>query len=51
MDPNREYSLWSELPDLLLEEVFSYLSVQERYYASLVSVFLKNFVQNIDSLH
>ncbi|XP_055920996.1 F-box only protein 39 [Eupeodes corollae] len=35
-DPNKEYSQWSILPDLLLEEIFSYLSVKERYYASLV---------------
>uniref|UniRef100_A0A336LJA2 CSON011768 protein n=1 Tax=Culicoides sonorensis TaxID=179676 RepID=A0A336LJA2_CULSO len=35
-DPNKEYSQWNELPDLLLEEIFSYLTVQERYYASLV---------------
>lgn len=31
-----EYSRWSELPDLLLEEIFSYLSIREKYYASLV---------------
>ncbi|CAD7088896.1 unnamed protein product [Hermetia illucens] len=35
-DPNREYSHWHELPDLLLEEIFKYLEVRERYYASLV---------------
>lgn len=33
---NFEESLWSELPDLLLENVFSLLSMQQRYYASLV---------------
>lgn len=37
-DPNRVYSDWHELPDLILEQVFSYLSIQERYYASLVRV-------------
>ncbi|KAL1494260.1 hypothetical protein ABEB36_009884 [Hypothenemus hampei] len=31
-----EYSQWNDLPDLLLEEVFSYLSIKERYYASCV---------------
>lgn len=36
-DPDKQYSQWSDLPDLLLEEVFSYLTVQQRYYASLVS--------------
>lgn len=38
-DPNKQYSQWPELPDLLLEEIFSYLTVQQRYYASLVSHF------------
>ncbi|XP_030761622.1 uncharacterized protein LOC115886542 isoform X2 [Sitophilus oryzae] len=33
---NQEYSSWNVLPDLLLEEIFSYLSIRERYYASLV---------------
>lgn len=28
-------SKWSDLPDLLLEEIFSYLNLGERYYASL----------------
>ncbi|XP_050314625.1 uncharacterized protein LOC126749056 isoform X2 [Anthonomus grandis grandis] len=31
-----EYSRWSELPDLLLEKIFSYLTTKERYYASCV---------------
>ncbi|XP_044754367.1 uncharacterized protein LOC123313515 [Coccinella septempunctata] len=35
-DANHEYSKWNELPDLLLEEIFSYLSIREKYYASLV---------------
>lgn len=35
-DVNREYSKWSELPDLLLERIFSYLSIRQKYYASLV---------------
>lgn len=30
------YSRWSYLPDLILEKVFSYLSMRERYYASMV---------------
>ncbi|XP_044726796.1 uncharacterized protein LOC123290606 [Chrysoperla carnea] len=30
------YSHWSELPDLLLERIFSQLNIRERYYASLV---------------
>lgn len=33
---NRQYSRWSELPDLLLEKIFSYLSIREKYYCSLV---------------
>lgn len=33
---NFEESLWSELPDLLLEDIFSYLTIQERYYSSMV---------------
>lgn len=33
----KEYSTWNELPDLLLEEIFKYLTIRERYYASLVS--------------
>lgn len=35
-DENKEYSLWAELPDLLLETIFSYLGIREKYYASLV---------------
>ncbi|KRT78419.1 F-box domain-containing protein [Oryctes borbonicus] len=35
-DINREYSHWPDLPDLLLEKIFSYLSIREKYYASLV---------------
>ncbi len=30
-----EESSWSNLPDLLLENIFSYLTMQERYYSSL----------------
>ncbi|CAD6207889.1 GSCOCG00003147001-RA-CDS [Cotesia congregata] len=30
------YSAWDKLPDILLEEIFSYLTVRQRYYASLV---------------
>lgn len=29
-------SQWCDLPDLLLESIFSYLTIRERYYASLV---------------
>lgn len=29
-------SRWSDLPDLLLEEIFAYLSIGTRYYASMV---------------
>lgn len=32
----KEYSRWSELPDLLLEKIFSYLTIREKYYISLV---------------
>ncbi|XP_077277164.1 uncharacterized protein LOC143905544 isoform X3 [Temnothorax americanus] len=32
----KEYSSWDRIPDILLEEIFSYLSIRERYYASLV---------------
>ncbi|CAH1979516.1 unnamed protein product [Acanthoscelides obtectus] len=35
-DTNKVYSKWSELPDLLLEQIFSYLGIREKYYASLV---------------
>lgn len=33
---SKQYSRWSELPDLLLEKIFSYLSIREKYYCSLV---------------
>ncbi|XP_014211697.1 uncharacterized protein LOC106641702 [Copidosoma floridanum] len=32
----KSYSDWDQLPDILLEEIFSYLTIRERYYASLV---------------
>ncbi|XP_011685966.1 PREDICTED: uncharacterized protein LOC105448847 isoform X1 [Wasmannia auropunctata] len=32
----KEYSAWDQIPDILLEEIFSYLTIRERYYASLV---------------
>lgn len=35
-DGSKEYSRWADLPDLLLENIFSYLSMREKYYASLV---------------
>lgn len=38
-DLEREYSDWNYLPVNLLEVVFSYLTVKQKYYASLVSVF------------
>ncbi|CAG9760875.1 unnamed protein product [Ceutorhynchus assimilis] len=31
-----EYSQWSDLPDLILENIFTQLSIKERYYASCV---------------
>ncbi|XP_066253438.1 uncharacterized protein [Euwallacea similis] len=31
-----DYSQWNNLPDLLLEQIFAYLSIKERYYASCV---------------
>lgn len=39
LDPNHEYSNWSCLPDIILEQIFSYLPVKDRYYASLVIEF------------
>ncbi|XP_071873512.1 uncharacterized protein isoform X3 [Bombus fervidus] len=33
---NKVYSCWDQTPDILLEEIFSYLTIRERYYASLV---------------
>ncbi|XP_069187995.1 uncharacterized protein [Procambarus clarkii] len=33
-DPNHEYSSWHILPDLILEQVFQYLSLEERHSAS-----------------
>lgn len=35
-DDDGDYSCWSLLPDLILEKIFSYLTMRERYYASLV---------------
>ncbi|XP_043283520.1 uncharacterized protein [Venturia canescens] len=32
----RFYSCWDQTPDILLEEIFSYLTMRERYNASLV---------------
>ncbi|XP_024936759.1 uncharacterized protein LOC107263591 isoform X2 [Cephus cinctus] len=32
----KTYSAWDQLPDILLEEIFSYLSIRDRYYAALV---------------
>lgn len=38
-DPNHEYSNWCNLPDLILEQIFSYLPVKDRYYSSLVIIY------------
>ncbi|KAK0167029.1 hypothetical protein PV327_004478 [Microctonus hyperodae] len=35
-DYRRSYSAWDKLPDILLEQIFSYLTIKQRYYASLV---------------
>ncbi|XP_075166928.1 F-box only protein 39 [Haematobia irritans] len=35
-DENRVYSEWNNLPDIILEQIFTYLKPRERYYASLV---------------
>lgn len=35
MDENLIISQWNDLPDLLLEEIFAYLNIRERYYASM----------------
>lgn len=36
-ESQRVYSRWCELPNVVLEEIFTYLTPRERYYASLVS--------------
>ncbi|XP_071512758.1 uncharacterized protein [Panulirus ornatus] len=36
LDPNHVYSSWHLLPDLLLEKIFQYLTLCQRYYASMV---------------
>ncbi|XP_018027591.1 uncharacterized protein LOC108682857 isoform X1 [Hyalella azteca] len=35
-DPDHVYGFWHLLPDLLLEKVYTYLTIRERYYASQV---------------
>lgn len=35
VDENEMESRWSDLPDLLLEDIFSYLNIRERYNASM----------------
>lgn len=40
-DSKRVYSNWNYLPDLILEEIFTYLSPKERYYAGLVGIYYK----------
>lgn len=35
-DKGASDSTWSRLPDLLLERIYSYLTIKERYYASMV---------------
>lgn len=42
VDETENASRWRDLPDLLLEEIFSYLDIKSRYYASLVC---KNWYQ------
>lgn len=34
---------WSNLPDILLEDIYRRLTCRERYYASLVSIFDKQY--------
>ncbi|CAG9808064.1 unnamed protein product [Chironomus riparius] len=49
---NEEDVQWANLPDLLLEQIFSYLSISERYYCTLVckdwyrAFYLKNVWRN-----
>jgi F-box protein 39 len=35
-DENHVYSQWNVLPDVVLEKIFGYLDIKERYYAALV---------------
>lgn len=35
-EENETFSKWSVLPDILLEDIFSRLTIKERYYASQV---------------
>ena len=35
-DPDHCWTQWSNLPDHILERIFSHLTIKERYYASLV---------------
>ena len=44
-DANKVYSKWSTLPDLVLEEIFGYLTAKERYYASLVGKYLEKIMK------
>jgi F-box protein 39 len=46
----RSSSGWSNLPDLLLEEIFNYLNLRERYYVSMVSPFFITFLPYITIL-
>ena len=39
---NKIYSNWHSLPDLVLEQIFTYLTPRERYYAGLVRFIMKN---------
>lgn len=43
-DSTKVYSNWCYLPNIVLEEVFSYLSPKERYYAGLVSSFMLFYI-------
>ena len=38
---NKIYSNWHSLPDLVLEQIFTYLTPRERYYAGLVRFIIK----------
>lgn len=52
---NETPSNWGDLPDLLLEEIFYYLNMRERYYCSMVCLRLFNkitfkFIQFLSAL-
>lgn len=43
----KETTKWSILPDILLEDIFSRLSIRERYSASQVRCFIKLFYTEV----